>query len=142
MSGETLVTLNGRLTQDPELRFIPSGAGVASFTVAVNARKFNKQTNEWEKKPAKFWRCEAWNSGQQVLAENVAEVLRKGDSVIVYGEVETREYTTKEGEKRSVDQVRVDTIGKDLRWHNGNSAKAPEPASNSQGWGQQPTADP
>lgn len=120
MSGETYVTLLGRLTSDPELRFTPSGSSVANFTVAVNARKFNKQSNEWESKPTKFWRCEAWNQGRQALADNASEVLRKGDSVLVYGELETREYT-KDGEKRSADQVRVESIGKDLRWHTGAS---------------------
>lgn len=120
MSGETYVTLLGRLTSDPELRFTPSGAAVANFTIATNARKFNRQSNEWESKPTRFWRCEAWNAGRQELADNIAGVLRKGDSVIAYGEIETREWS-KDGEKRTADQLRIETIGKDLRWHTGAS---------------------
>jgi single-strand DNA-binding protein len=134
MSNETLITIIGTMVQDAELRFTPSGAAVANFSVAVNARKFNKQTNEWEKKPAKFWRCQAWNQGKALLAENVANALKKGDTVLVYGEIETREYTTKEGEKRSVDELRVEGIGKDLRWHQAYANDVPASAT-SQGWG-------
>lgn len=117
MANETYLTVRGRLTSDPEMRFTPSGAGVANFTVAVNARKFDKQTNEWKDKEAKFWRCAAWNQGKLTLAENIAEGLKKGDAVLVYGEVETRSYETKEGEKRTVDEIRVEHIGKDLVFH-------------------------
>lgn len=117
MANETYLTVRGRLTSDPEMRFTPSGAGVANFTVAVNARKFDKQTNEWKDKEAKFWRCAAWNQGKLTLAENIAEGLKKGDAVLVYGEVETRSYDTKEGEKRTVDEIRVEHIGKDLTFH-------------------------
>jgi single-strand DNA-binding protein len=133
MSNETYVTLIGNIVrEDPDLRFTPSGAGVAKFTVVTNARKFNKQTNQWEKRPGKFWRCEAWNQGEKnTLGENVAEGLKKGDSVIVYGELETQEYE-KDGEKRSADVVKVETIGKDLRWH---SAPAATSAPAAEEWG-------
>ncbi|MGP5048760.1 single-stranded DNA-binding protein [Glutamicibacter ardleyensis] len=114
MANETYVTVRGRLTSDPEMRFTPSGAGVANFTVASNSRKFDKNTNEWVNKEAKFWRCAAWNQGKLTLAENIAEGLKKGDAVIVYAEIETRSYTTKEGENRTVDELRVESIGKDL----------------------------
>lgn len=117
MANETYLTVRGRLTSDPEMRFTPNGAAVANFTVAVNARKFDKQTNEWKDKEAKFWSCAAWNQGKLTLAENVAEGLKKGDAVLVYGEVETRSYETKEGEKRTVDEIRVEHIGKDLVFH-------------------------
>jgi single-strand DNA-binding protein len=118
MAQEQFITIIGRLTGDPELRFTPSGAGVANFTVAANARFFDKQTNEWKNKPTTFWRCAAWNQGEkQRLGENVVDALKKGDSVIVRGEIESREYTTKDGENRSVMEVRIETIGKDLRWH-------------------------
>lgn len=117
MANETYLTVRGRLVGDPELRFTPNGAAVANFTVAVNARKFDKQTNEWKDKEAKFWRCAAWNQGKLTLAENVAEGLKKGDAVVVYGEIETRSYETKEGEKRTVDEIRVEHIGKDLVFH-------------------------
>lgn len=117
MAGETYLSISGRLTGEPELRFTTSGAAVASFTVAVNARKFNKQSNEWENKPAKFWRCVAWNQGKLSLAENICEALKKGDAVTLYGEIETRKYTSKEGEERTVDEIRVEHIGKDLLIH-------------------------
>lgn len=117
MANETYVTVRGRLTSDPEMRFTPSGAGVANFTVASNSRKFDKNTNEWVNKEAKFWRCNAWNQGKLTLAENIAEGLKKGDAVIVYAEIETRSYTTKEGESRTVDELRIESIGKDLMFH-------------------------
>lgn len=118
MSNETFITIIGRLTADPELRYLPSGSAVANFTVASEARFFDKQTNDWKKKPTTFWRCAAWNQGERLkLGENVVDALKKGDSVIVRGEIESREYTTKEGENRSVIEVRIETIGKDLRWH-------------------------
>lgn len=133
MAQETFVTIIGRLTGDPEMRFTPSGTGVANFTVAANARFFDKQSNEWKNKPTTFWRCAAWNQGEkQRLGENVADALKKGDSVIVRGEIESREYETREGEKRTVMELRVDTIGKDLRWH---QPAAGSPAPTDDGWG-------
>lgn len=137
MAQEQFITIIGRLTGDAELRFTPSGAGVANFTVAANARFYDKQTNEWKNKPTTFWRCAAWNQGEkQRLAENVVDALKKGDSVIVRGEIESREYTTKEGENRSVIEVRVETIGKDLRWHQ-PAANTPPAQSSSGGFGGQ-----
>lgn len=117
MSNETFLPIRGRLTADPELRWTPSGSGVVNFTVAVNASKFDKDSNSWKDAPTKFWRCAAWNQGKLTRAENVANLLKKGDSVIVYGELTTREYETKEGEKRSADEIRVESIGKDLTFH-------------------------
>ncbi|UDL14896.1 ssDNA binding protein [Arthrobacter phage Sarge] len=117
MSNETNLTIRGRLTADPELRFTPSGAAVVNFTIAAQASKFDKNSNEWKDQPAKFWRCAAWNQGKLTRAENIANMLKKGDSVIVYGELTTREYETKEGEKRTADEIRVESIGKDLTFH-------------------------
>lgn len=117
MSNETYVTLVGQLSKEPEMRFTPQGTGVVNFTVVTNARKFNKQTNEWEKKTGKFWDCEAWNQGKALLAENVAQTLKKGDTVVVYGELETREFDGNDGQKRRSDRVKVEAVGKDLRWH-------------------------
>lgn len=145
MSGETLVTIIGRLTRDPDLKFVGNSA-VAEFSVAVNARKFNKQTNEWEPKPTKFWDCAAWNAGKQTLADNVVEVLRKGSSVIVHGEIESREWEDREtGKRRTADQIRVISVGKDLTWHQGNSphqasGQQPAPTQQGQGWGGQQAA--
>lgn len=117
MSNETYVTLVGQLSKEPEMRFTPQGTGVVNFTVVTNARKFNKQTNEWDKKTGKFWECEAWNQGKALMAENVAQTLKKGDTVIVYGELETREFDGNDGQKRRADRVKVEAVGKDLRWH-------------------------
>ena len=150
MANETYLTVRGRLVSDPELRFTPNGAAVVNLTVAVNARKFDKQTNEWKDKEAKFWRCNAWNQGKLTLAENIAEGLKKGDAVLVYGELETRKYQTKEGENRSVDEIRIESIGKDLTFHKpqqsqggGFQQPAQQPAPQQQGgnWNA-PAADP
>jgi single-strand DNA-binding protein len=112
MAGEQLITVIGRLTDDPELRFTPSGSAVANFKVASNARTFDRQANEWKDEPANFWRCAAWRE----MAENVAESLVKGTGVILQGVLKTRNYETKEGEKRSVMELEVQSIGPDLRW--------------------------
>jgi len=140
MSGETNLTIRGRLTDAPELRFTPSGTAVVNFCIASNSSKFDKQTNEWKDQPTKFWRCAAWNQGKLTRAENVANMLKKGDNVIVYGELTTRQYETKEGEKRTADEIRVETIGKDLTFHGqayaANEAAHPTPeAAAGQGWG-------
>jgi single-strand DNA-binding protein len=136
MSNETNLTIRGRLTADPEMRFTPAGAAVVNFTVAVNASKFDKDSNSWKDQPTKFWRCAAWNQGKLTRAENVANLLKKADNVIVYGELTTREYETKEGEKRSVDEIRVESIGKDLTFH-GQAYAANEPPEQREGgnWG-------
>lgn len=147
MSNETNLTIRGRLTADPELRFTPSGAGVVNFTVASNASKFDKDSNSWKDQPAKFWRCAAWNQGKLTRAENVANLLKKGDSVIVYGELVTREYE-KDGALKLAEEIRVESIGKDLAFHGqayDNKANdippaqawgGNQPAVNAQGWGQ------
>lgn len=137
MSNETNLTIRGRLTADPELRFTPSGAAVTNFAVAVQASKFDKNTNEWKDQPTKFWRCAAWNQGKLTRAENIANMLKKGDNIIVYGELTTREYETREGEKRTADEIRVETIGKDLTFHGQayQSNDAPPANQQSQGWG-------
>ena len=140
MSNETNLTVRGRLTADPELRFTPSGAGVVNFTIASNSSKFDKDTNSWKDQPAKFWRCAAWNQGKLTRAENVANLLKKGDSVIVYGELTTREYD-KDGEKRFADEIRVETIGKDLTFH-GQAYGNNQPAAQADPWGQQAPANP
>lgn len=138
MSGETYLTVRGRLTADPELRYTPSGSAVTNFAVAVNASKFDRDSNEWKDQPTKFWRCAAWDQGKLTRAQNVANMLKKGDNVIVYGELTTREYETKEGEKRTADEIRVETIGKDLTFH-GQAYAANEALPTSEpGWGGNP----
>ncbi len=112
MSGETILTILGNLTADPELRFTPSGAAVANFTVASTPRRFNAQTSQWEDGDALFLRCSIWRQA----AENVAESLTKGARVIVSGRLHQRSYDTKEGEKRTVVELDVDEVGPSLKY--------------------------
>ncbi|MGZ4533197.1 MAG: single-stranded DNA-binding protein [Mycobacteriaceae bacterium] len=112
MAGETIITVVGNLTADPELRFTPSGAAVANFTVASTPRKFNAQTSQWEDMDALFMRCNVWRQA----AENVAESLTRGSRVIVTGRLRQRSYDTKEGEKRTVVELEVDEVGPSLKY--------------------------
>ena len=112
MAGETVITLVGNLTADPELRFTPSGAAVANFTVASTPRTFDRQTNEWRDGDAMFLNCAVWRQA----AENVAESLQKGMRVIVQGRLKSRSYETREGERRTVFEIDVDEIGPALRY--------------------------
>ena len=112
MAGETTITLVGNLTADPELRFTPSGAAVANFTVASTPRTFDRQTNEWRDGDAMFLNCAVWRQA----AENVAESLTKGMGVIAQGRLKSRSYETKEGEKRTVIEFEIDEIGPSLKY--------------------------
>lgn len=112
MAGETTITVIGNLTNDPELRFTPSGSAVANFTVASTPRTFDRQTNEWKDGETLFLRASVWREA----AENVAETLTKGTRVIVQGRLKSRSYETKEGEKRTVIELEVDEIGPSLRY--------------------------
>ena len=99
MAGETTLTIIGNLTQDPELRFTPSGAAVANFTVASTPRTFDRQSNEWKDGETLFMRCSVWREA----AENVAESLQRGMRVVVTGRLVSRSWDDKEsGQKRSV----------------------------------------
>ena len=112
MAGDTIITVVGNLTADPELRFTPSGAAVANFTVASTPRMFDRQTNEWKDGEALFLRCNVWRQA----AENVAESLTRGARVVVTGRLKQRSFETKEGEKRTVIELEVDEIGPSLRY--------------------------
>jgi single-strand DNA-binding protein len=112
MAGETVITVVGNLTDDPELRFTPSGAAVANFTVASTPRTFDRQNNEWRDGDALFLRCSIWRQA----AENVAESLQKGARVIVQGRLRQRSYETREGEKRTVYELDVDEIGPSMKY--------------------------
>src|SRR4051794_15526875 len=112
MSGETVITVIGNLTGDPELRFTPSGAAVANFTVASTPRTFDRQSNEWKDGDTLFMRCSIWREA----AESVAESLTKGTRVIVTGRLIQRSYETREGEKRTVVELQVDEVGPSLRY--------------------------
>lgn len=112
MAGETVITVVGNLTADPELRFTPSGAAVASFTVASTPRTFDRQSNEWKDGETLFMRCSVWREA----AENVAESLTKGTRVVVQGRLVQRSFETREGEKRTVVEMQVDEVGPSLRY--------------------------
>jgi single-strand DNA-binding protein len=112
MSGETIITIIGNLTNDPELRFTPSGAAVANFTVASTPRQFDRQSNEWKDGETLFMRCSVWRDA----AENVAESLARGTRVIVTGRLKSRKYTNKEGVDVTVVELDVDEVGPSLRY--------------------------
>ncbi len=112
MAGETPITVVGNLTADPELRFTPSGAAVANFTVASTPRTFDKQSNEWKDGEALFLNCSVWRQA----AENAAESLQRGMRVIVQGRLKARSYETREGEKRTVFEIDVDEVGPSLKY--------------------------
>lgn len=109
--GDVNVTIIGNLTSDPELRFTPSGAAVASFTIASTPRMLDKATNEWKDGDTLFMRCSVWRQ----YAENVAESLTRGARVIATGRLKQRSYETREGEKRTVVEMEVDDVGPALR---------------------------
>ncbi|MFZ2177560.1 MAG: single-stranded DNA-binding protein [Rhodococcus sp. (in: high G+C Gram-positive bacteria)] len=120
MAGDTVITVIGNLTADPELRFTPAGAAVANFTVASTPRTFDRQTNEWKDGEALFLRCNIWREA----AENVAESLTRGSRVIVSGRLKQRSYETREGEKRTVVELEVDEIGPSLKYATAKVNKA------------------
>ncbi len=112
MAGETVITVVGNLVDDPELRFTPSGAAVANFRIASTPRTFDRQTNEWKDGDALFLSCSVWRQA----AENVAESLQKGMRVVVQGRLKSRQYETREGERRTVFEIDVDEVGPSLKY--------------------------
>ncbi len=120
MAGDTIITVIGNLTADPELRFTPAGAAVANFTVASTPRTFDRNSNEWKDGDALFMRCNIWREA----AENVAESLTRGSRVIVSGRLKQRSYETREGEKRTVVELEVDEIGPSLKYATAKVNKA------------------
>ncbi|RSX52676.1 single-stranded DNA-binding protein [Bifidobacterium callimiconis] len=111
MAGDTVITIVGNLTADPELRTIPSGATVANFTIASTPRTYNRQTGQWEDGTALFLRCSAWDSTHTPLASNIGSSLAKGMRVIAQGRLTQRSYTANDGTNRTVTELRVDEIG-------------------------------
>jgi single-strand DNA-binding protein len=110
MASDNTVSLVGNITDDPELRFTPSGSAVANFTVAVN-RRFQKD-GQWEDRLDGFFRCNCWRD----MAENVAESLQKGMRVVVVGRLQQRSWDDNDGNRRSVFEIQVDEVGPSLRW--------------------------
>jgi len=143
MAGDTVITVIGNLTSDPELRFTPSGAAVANFTIASTPRAFDRQSNEWKDGETLFLRAQVWREA----AENVAEALTKGTRVIAQGRLKSRSYQDKEGQNRTVMELEVDEIGPSLRYasakvtrtsgkgNGGGFDGATPPASGGNDWG-------
>jgi single-strand DNA-binding protein len=128
MANETVITVVGNLTDDPELRFTPSGVAVAKFRIASTPRTFDKTSQEYKDGEPLFLACNIWRDA----AEHVAESLQRGARVIVQGRLRQRSYETKEGEKRTVYELEVDEIGPSLRY-----ATAKVQRMNRSGGGQQ-----
>jgi single-strand DNA-binding protein len=111
MAGDTVITIIGNITADPELRFTPSGAAVANFTVASTPRQFDRTSNEWKDGDTLFMRCSVWRDA----AENVAESLQRGTRVLVSGRLKQRSYE-KDGAKHTVVEMEVDEVGPSLKY--------------------------
>lgn len=141
MAGDTTITIVGNLTTDPDLKFTPSGAAVANFTVASTPRTFDKASNEWKDGQALFMRCTIWRQA----AENVAESLTRGMRVVVQGRLTQRSFETREGEKRTVVELQVDEVGPSLRYATATVNRAAREGGQSQRTAptrQEPPADP
>ena len=131
LAGETVITVIGNLTADPELRWTGNGAAVADFTIASTPRIYDRNSGEWKDGESLFLRCSVWRNA----AENVAESLRKGMRVIAQGRLVQRSYETKEGEKRTVVELQVDEIGPSLRSARAQVTRANNGGGSSQGRG-------
>jgi single-strand DNA-binding protein len=112
MAGETIITVVGNLTSDPELRYTQNGLAVANFTIASTPRTLDRASNEWKDGEALFLRASVWRE----FAEHVAGSLTKGSRVIATGRLKQRSYETKEGEKRTSIELEIDEIGPSLRY--------------------------
>lgn len=148
MANETMLTIIGNLTDDPSLRFTPSGAAVANFTVASTPRTYDKDSREWKDGEALFMRCSLWWEA----AENVAESLTKGTRVIVSGRLKQRSYDDREGQRRTVVELEVDEIGPSLKYavakptrtQRGGQSQQPSqqrPQQQDDPWGSAPAGD-
>jgi single-strand DNA-binding protein len=120
MAGETIITVVGNLTSDPELRYTQNGLAVANFTIASTPRNFDRASNDWKDGEALFLRASVWRE----FAEHVAGSLTKGSRVIATGRLKQRSYETKEGEKRTSIELEVDEIGPSLRYATAQVTKA------------------
>ena len=136
MAGETVITVVGNLTGDPELRFTPSGAAVANFTIASTPRNFDRQTNEWKDGDTLFLNCSIWRQA----AENVAESLQKGMRVVAQGRLKARSYETREGEKRTVMELDVEEIGPSLKYASAQVTRVQRSGGGGFGGGDDPWA--
>ena len=131
MAGDTVITVIGNLTADPELRWTQSGAAVADFTVASTPRTYDRNAGEWRDGDTLFMRCSVWRE----TAENVAESLRKGMRVIVQGRLTQRSYDTQQGERRTVVELQVDEVGPSLRRARAQVTRVQAQAASAGGFG-------
>jgi single-strand DNA-binding protein len=138
MAGDTIITVIGNLTSDPELRWTPSGAAVANFTIASTPRTLDRQTQEWKDGEALFLRCSIWRQA----AENVAESLQKGMRVMVQGRLKQRSYETKEGEKRTVIELDVEEVGPSLKYATAKVNRTTRGSGGGGGFGGSPSGGP
>lgn len=115
MAGETIITIVGNLTRDPEPRTLNNGSVVVNFTIASSERRFNRDSNQWEDGDTLFLNCSAWDSSHATLASNIANSLAKGMTVIAQGRLAQRSYQAQDGTQRTVVELRVDHIGPSLR---------------------------
>lgn len=120
MAGETIITIVGNLTADPELRFTQNGLAVANLTIASTPRQFDRQANEWKEGDALFMRCSVWKE----FAEHVSGSLTKGTRVIAQGRLKQRSYQDREGQTRTSIELEIDAIGPDLQWATAQVTKA------------------
>ncbi|HOA86520.1 MAG: single-stranded DNA-binding protein [Microbacteriaceae bacterium] len=131
MAGETVITVVGNLTADPELRYTQGGLPVANFTIASTPRNFDRQSNEWKDGEALFLRASVWRD----FAEHVAGSLTKGMRVIATGRLKQRSYETREGEKRTAFELEIDEIGPSLRYATAQVTRATSGGGGGRGQG-------
>lgn len=131
MANDTIITVIGNLTADPELRFTPNGAAVANFTIASTPRTFDRQSNEWKDGEALFMRSSVWRE----MAENVAASLTKGMRVIAQGRLKATSYTDREGNQRTGYELDVDEIGPALRFATAQVSRAQRGGGGGGGFG-------
>lgn len=149
MAGETVITIVGNLTADPELKSTRNGRSVAGFTIASTPRTFDRQSNQWVDGDALFLRCTVWSD----LAEHCAQSLAKGMRVIAQGRLTQHSWEDEQHQKRSSMELQVDEIGPSLRYATaavsrigrqpqgpiyGNPAAPPTVNTGAGGWSQQP----
>ncbi|WP_158892675.1 single-stranded DNA-binding protein [Amycolatopsis anabasis] len=138
MAGDTFLPLIGNLAADPELRFTPTGKAVCGFGVISTPRTFDRQSGGWKDGTGMYMRCTAWDA----MAEHIAESLRRGDRVVVYGKLGQRNWEDKEGNKRSSIELTVEEIGPSLRFATARITKATRTNTTNRPAAQEAPADP
>ena len=141
MAGDTYITVVGNLTADPEVRTTSNGGTVVNLTIASTPRQYDRNTNQWEDGETLFMRCSAWDTQYHPTASNIQASLSKGMRVIAQGRLVQRSYQDRDGNNRTVVELRLDEIGPALTRNtvqvtrNGNGQQQ---AQQSQQWGSNP----